>query len=202
VASTTKTAMRRIILLFGLGLALGATTFAQEFEHVQIGVFANYLQVSQANSDFAGFGGRVGVAAWRNVMLEGELCYDFDTTVLGEFEEIFNGNVSKLPIDLWMLHGEFGPRVNLGRHRVHAFVFIKGGFIDYRFGHVPTSLGSLETTLRNLQSSGVHAVFYPGGGLEGHIRHLGLRLNVGDEMDFSGGVHNNLRVDFGPFIRF
>ena len=115
--------MRRITLLFGLVLALGSTSFAQEFEHVQIGVFANYLQVSRAKSDFVGFGGRVGVAAWRNVMLEGELSYDFDTTVLGEFENIFNGNLSKLPIDLWMLHGEFGPRVNLGRHRVHAVIF-------------------------------------------------------------------------------
>jgi hypothetical protein len=48
----------------------------------------------------------------------------------------------------------------------------------------------------------MNGVFYPGGGLEGRIGPVGLRLDIGDEMYFNGGAHNNLRVSFGPFIRF
>ena len=46
------------------------------------------------------------------------------------------------------------------------------------------------------------AVFYPGGGVEGHLGPVGLRLDVGDEMCFNDGTHHNLRVAFGPYVRF
>jgi hypothetical protein len=45
-------------------------------------------------------------------------------------------------------------------------------------------------------------VFYPGGGIEGHIGFLGLRADIGDEISFANGAHNNLRITFGPYIRF
>jgi hypothetical protein len=48
----------------------------------------------------------------------------------------------------------------------------------------------------------VTGVFYPGAGLEGHLGPLGLRLDAGDEMYFTGGTHHNLRMEFGPIIRF
>jgi len=48
----------------------------------------------------------------------------------------------------------------------------------------------------------VSGILYPGAGLEGHIGPVGLRLEAGDEMYFAGSTHHNLRVAFGPFIRF
>jgi len=48
----------------------------------------------------------------------------------------------------------------------------------------------------------VNGVFYPGGGLEGHLGPVGLRWDIGDEMYFNSGTHHNLRMAFGPYIRF
>ncbi len=48
----------------------------------------------------------------------------------------------------------------------------------------------------------MNAVFYPGGGIEAYLGPVGLRLDVGDEIYFRGGAHNNLRVTFGPHMRF
>jgi hypothetical protein len=31
---------------------------------------------------------------------------------------------------------------------------------------------------------------------------LGLRLELGDEIYFNDGAHNNLRITFGPIFRF
>ena len=35
-----------------------------------------------------------------------------------------------------------------------------------------------------------------------HAGPLGIRLDVGDEIYGSNGAHNNLRVTFGPTLRF
>jgi hypothetical protein len=45
-------------------------------------------------------------------------------------------------------------------------------------------------------------VLYWGGGLQGHLGPIGLRLDVGDEIYFNNGSHHNLRVAFGPVFRF
>ena len=41
-----------------------------------------------------------------------------------------------------------------------------------------------------------------GGGLEGPLGPVGIRFDIGDEMYFNSGTHNNLRIAFGPYIRF
>ena len=38
--------------------------------------------------------------------------------------------------------------------------------------------------------------------LEGHLGPIGLRMETGDEVYFAGHAHNNVRVAFGPFLRF
>jgi hypothetical protein len=38
--------------------------------------------------------------------------------------------------------------------------------------------------------------------LAAYIGFLGLRADIGDEISFANGAHNNLRVTFGPYIRF
>jgi hypothetical protein len=43
---------------------------------------------------------------------------------------------------------------------------------------------------------------YPGGGIEAYLGPIGLRIDVGDEIYFQSGAHNNLRLTFGPSIRF
>lgn len=53
-----------------------------------------------------------------------------------------------------------------------------------------------------MRASNVNGVLYPGSGLVSHLGPIGLRLDVGDEIYFNHRSHNNLRVAFGPVLRF
>lgn len=53
----------------------------------------------------------------------------------------------------------------------------------------------------NLRAQNMNAALMPGGGVEGFIGPVGLRLDVGDEMYFNHGT-NHLKITFGPCIRF
>jgi hypothetical protein len=101
-----------------------------------------------------------------------------------------------------ILHGEFGPKVDLGHGRFHPFVFAKGGFANFNLSGTPATVGTAVSTIENLRAQNMNAVFYPGGGVQGHVGPVGLRLDVGDEMYFNRGKHNNLRIAFGPCLRF
>jgi hypothetical protein len=39
-------------------------------------------------------------------------------------------------------------------------------------------------------------------GIEAFAGPIGLRAEIGDDIFFNGGAHNNLRVTFGPQFRF
>lgn len=195
--------MKRLAFLLLFTGWLVPIAAAQETEHVQVGVFADYLRLAQTDSNFAGLGARVGVIAFRNIKLEGEMSYDFDRAFTESFTDSTTGAVIVRRTGLRTLHGEFGPKVNLGeRWHVHPFVTLKGGFVNFRINNAPATIGTFFSTVDNLRRKNVDAVLYPGGGLEGHLGPLGIRFDVGDELYFNGGAHNNLRMAFGPYIRF
>jgi hypothetical protein len=50
--------------------------------------------------------------------------------------------------------------------------------------------------------SSTHFAMYPGAGVEGFWGAFGFRLDVGDEIYLNNGTFNNLKVEFGPTIRF
>jgi hypothetical protein len=58
------------------------------------------------------------------------------------------------------------------------------------------------TAFTSVGSSGTHFAAYPGGGVEGFWGPFGLRAEVGDEIYLRNGTFNNLRVTFGPQLRF
>jgi hypothetical protein len=101
-----------------------------------------------------------------------------------------------------LLHGLFGPKVSLGHSNFHLFVTAKGGFLDTMLDSRPATLGTFVSSVNNLRSQNISAVFYPGGGVEGRISPIGLRLDAGDEMYFNSDTHHNLRLAFGPYVRF
>jgi hypothetical protein len=43
---------------------------------------------------------------------------------------------------------------------------------------------------------------YPGAGVEASLGRVGLRFELGDEIYFNNGPHNNVRITFGPILRF
>ncbi|HXN50315.1 MAG TPA: hypothetical protein VN943_00155 [Candidatus Acidoferrum sp.] len=195
--------MKRFAFLFLLAGWLVPLASAQETEHVQVGIFADYLRLSQTGTNYGGLGARLGVVAFRNLKLEGEISYDFDQAFTERFTDSTTGSFTIRRTGLRILHGEFGPKVNLGEHyHVHPFVFLKGGFVDFRINNAPATIGTFFSSVDNLRRNNVDGVLYPGGGLEGHFGPLGVRLDIGDEIYFNHGTHNNLRITFGPYIRF
>jgi len=195
--------MKRLAFLFILAGWLVPLASAQETEHIQVGVFADYLRLAQTDTNYAGLGVRVGVIAYHSVKLEGEMSYDFDQAITESFTDSTTGAITVRRTGMRTLHGEFGPKVNLGEHwRVHPFVTLKGGFVNFRLNNEPATIGTFFSSVDNLRRKNVNGVLYPGGGLEGHLGPLGIRLDIGDEMYFNSGTHNNLRVAFGPYIRF
>ena len=195
--------MKRVafLLFFVAGWAV-PSAFAQDNEHVQVGVFADYFRVSQTDSDLLGVGGRASFQAFKRIKLEGEMAYDFDRAFTEGFTDNSTGTVSFQRTNLRVLHGLFGPRVNLGAHGIQPFVTAKGGFINFRLDNSPATFGTFTSSVSGLRDNNVMGTFYAGGGLEGHAGPIGLRLDVGDEMYFNGGTHHNLRATFGPVIRF
>ena len=191
--------MKRLVFLFILAGWFVPLASAQETEHIQVGVFADYFRLGQTDTNFGGLGARVGVVAFRSLKLEGEMSYDFDQA----FTERDNTTLTVRRSGMRVLHGEFGPKVNLGEHyHVHPFVTLKGGFIDFRINNAPATIGTFFSSVDNLRRNNVNGVLYPGGGLEGHFGPVGVRLDIGDEVYFNHGTHNNLRIALGPYIRF
>jgi len=66
----------------------------------------------------------------------------------------------------------------------------------------PATIGTFFSDVQDLRDNNVMGSLYPAGGIEGRLGPIGLRLDVGDEIYFNHGAHNNLRAAFGPYIRF
>ena len=195
--------MKLFLGAFVLAAFLAPATYAQEQDRVQVGAYADYFRLSQTKTSFAGLGGRLTFTAYRQLKLEGEMSYDFNQVFTEGFTDTSTGTVTLQRSNLRALHGLFGPKLELGWHgRIHPFLTVKGGFTNFQFDSRPATFDTFASSVGNLRSQDLTGVFYPGGGLEGHLGPVGLRLDVGDEMYFSSGTHHNLRVAFGPYIRF
>jgi hypothetical protein len=192
---------KRVAYLLFVAACFVPLAAAQDQEHVQVGVFADYLRLSQTDNNFGGVGAQVSFQAYKEFKLEGSMAYDFNQTFTEGFTDS-TGTFTTERTGLRILHGEFGPRINIGRHAIQPFVTLKGGFIDFRIDNAPATLGTFFSTVSGLRADNVNGVLYPGGGLQGHLGPIGLRLDVGDEMYFNHGTHNNLRIAFGPTFRF
>lgn len=196
--------MKRFALLLVACVAFPVFASAQrpESDHFQVGAYADYFHLSQTNTNLAGLGGRLTFTAYRQLKLEGEMNYDFNQVFTERFTDSAGGSVAVNRSNLRLLHGLFGPKLELGHSSFHPFVTAKGGFANFRLDNRPATFDTFFSSVDNLRSKDVSAVFYPSGGLEGHLGPVGLRLDVGDEIYFSGGAHHNVRVAFGPYIRF
>ena len=172
-------------------------------ERVQAGVFLDYLAISQTNTDNFGLGGRFGYRIHRKVMLEGELAYDYGINFQEAYRNISNANITAIArTSIGVTHGLFGPALEPAKGRLRPFVTLKGGFIDFRLSPSLLPLSSFESTLLGLRTSSVNLAIYPGAGVEASLGPVGLRLEFGDEIYVNNGAHNNLRITFGPILRF
>jgi len=146
-------------------------------------------------------GGRFGVNATRHVQFEAEMAYDFNQAFTEGFTNTSGGAVTFQQSNLRVLHGLFGPKVSTGGP-VRVFLTVKGGFENFRFDPTPASFSTFTSSVGNLRSTNVSGVVYPGLGIEGFLGPIGLRLDAGDEIYCANGARHNLRISFGPTIRF
>jgi hypothetical protein len=192
--------MKRVALL--LFLAGWLVPLASAQDHLQVGAYGDYFRISQTKTNLAGLGARVGYKAFSHVMLEGEMSYDFQQAFTEGFTNTSGGAVVFQNSNLKVLHGLFGPKIVAGHGAIRPFLMVKGGFVNFRLDPRPAGFAGFVSSVDNLRANNVSGTLYPGGGLEGHIGPVGLRLEAGDEIYFAGGAHHNPRVAFGPFIRF
>jgi len=194
--------MRRIAFLLVLAASVAPVAAAQE--SFQVGAYGDYFRLSQTKTNMAGVGGRVADRVFPHVMIEGEINYDFKQAFTEGFTNtsVVPPTVTIVNSNLKVLHGLFGPKLVAGHGAIRPFIVLKGGFVNFRLDPRAASLATFKSSVDNLRSNNVTGTFYPGGGLEGHVGPVGLRFEVGDEIFYANGSHNNVRLSFGPFIRF
>jgi len=186
-----------LLLVAGFGLA----PMARAQDHVEVGAFVDYFKLHETGTNFVGLGGRAAFNVARHVQLEAEMSYDFNKVFTEGFTDTSGGSLTSVNSNIRVLHGLFGPKFQT-TGPVRLFVTVKGGFANFRFDPRPASFDTFTSSVDNLRTSNVDAVFYPGGGIEAFLGPIGLRLEAGDEIIFANGTRSNWKVTFGPTLRF
>lgn len=171
-----------------------------QMDHVEIGAFANYYRLSDPGPtrNFIGLGGRAAFGIRPSIQLEAEMAYDFKRNYTSTFE---NGVTSTTVTSrLRTLHGFFGPKFQTGSGPFRAFLTGKVGFDNFSVTDQNAPAGF--TNAVGLANGATYFALYPGGGIEAFAGPIGLRLEIGDDIFFKNGAHNNLRASIGPQFRF
>jgi hypothetical protein len=172
-------------------------------KRVEVGIFIDYLNISQTSTNNFGVGGRFGYRIHRNLMMEGELAYDYGINFEEAYRDVANGNIAALErTSVGVTHGLFGTTLQPAKGGFRPFVTLKGGFTDFRLSPSLLPFGGVVSTILGIRTSSLNAAIYPGGGVEAILGPVGLRLELGDEIYFNNGAHNNLRITFGPILKF
>src|SRR6266436_8570286 len=90
-------------------------------DHVEVGVFADYFNLSHTSPhiNFVGLGGRAAFHLRDNVQIEAEMAYDFSRNFTTTFS---NGvNTQFVTTNLRPLHALFGPKFETGGGSVRLF---------------------------------------------------------------------------------
>lgn len=193
--------MSKLTLFFCTTLLFSEVVFAQK--KVEVGIFLDSLSISQTNTDNLGLGARLGVRVHRSVMAEGELAYDYGLNFNEAYHNVINGDIVAIEhTSIGVTHGLFGPTLIRGAGHLHPFATLKAGFVDFRLSSSLLPYVNIVSPILNLRTSNVNAALYPGAGIEATLGPIGLRFEMGDEIYFNEGAHNNLRITFGPVLRF
>ena len=192
-----------------LGLVLTSLFFAAPIlpaqeggrsDHVGVGVFAEYFRFSDPGPtiNYVGVGGRAAFNVHPRIQLEAEMGYDFGRNYTNSFH---NGlTIATVQNQVRVLHGLFGPKFQTGSGALRLFLTGKVGVENFDVTGQSAPAGFV--TAVGLGSSATYFAVYPGGGLEAFLGPIGLRAEIGDNIFFNNGAHNNLRVSLGPQFRF
>jgi hypothetical protein len=192
-----------------LGLVLTSLFFAtpnllaqegQRSDNGSVGVFAEYFHFSNPGptSNYVGLGGRAAFNVRPSVQLEAEMGYDFARN----YANTFSNGLTTVTVQsrVRILHGLFGPKFQTGSGPLRLFLTGKVGFENFNVTGQSVPAGFV--TAVGLGSGATYFAIYPGGGIEAFAGPIGLRAEIGDNIFFNNGAHNNMRISFGPQFRF
>jgi len=197
--------MRRLVgFLLGSLLFAAPAVWAQSSsghtDHAEVGIFAEYFRFSDPGptSNYIGLGGRAAFNLNSSAQIEAEMGYDFERN----YTSTFNNGVSTATVAsrLRVLHGLFGPKFSTGSGPFRFFVTGKVGFENFTVTNLGAPTGFSNAV--GLGSGSTYFALYPGGGIEAFAGPIGVRAEIGDNIFINNGVHNNLRISFGPQFRF
>ncbi len=175
--------------------------FAQgQSDHIEVGAFADYFRYTWAPSpiNFVGLGGRAAFNVHPDVQIEAEMAYDFNRN----YTNTFSNGITTVDVSTRFrtLHGFFGPKFQTGSGPFRIFVTAKAGFDNFTVTNQNAPTGFTNSVA--LTSGRTDFAVYPGGGIEAFAGPIGVRAEIGDDIFFDNGAHNNLRVTLGPQLRF
>lgn len=172
-------------------------------QHVEIGAFGSYgnFDVPPFPGSAVGVGGRLDLNVASHLALEAEGSYDFKHPTV----QIVTATVTSVDVTafrLGIIHGNGGLKVQTKSGSY--FLFVKGGVLDFMPDvRTTTVTGTVLVNAGTSRSSFTKGVLYPGAGIGFHAGILGMRVDAGDEIYWTNGAaQHNLRITFGPTIRF
>ena len=188
------------VLLASLFLSVPMLLAQDHSDHIEVGAFADYFRLGDFSPtrNFIGVGGRAAFAIRPSVQLEAEMAYDFKRNYTSTFTD--GVNTELVNSSFRTLHGFFGPKLQTGSGPFRVFVTGKVGFDNFSINNQNATTGFVNTV--GLTNGSTFFAVYPGGGIEAFAGPIGLRAEIGDDIYFNNGAHNNLRVTFGPQLRF
>lgn len=198
-----------LLSLFMIFLPSSAFTQARAYEdrsardRIEAGVFLDYLGISQTSTNNFGVGARFGYRVYPGIMLEGEVAYDYGLNFDEAYRNVANGDLATIErTSVGVTQGLIGPKVQRRAGHLHPFVTLKAGFADFRLSPSLLPYSNVASSIFGLRTSNLNFVLYPAAGISATLGPLGLRLEGGDEIYFNRGPHHNLRITFGPILRF
>jgi hypothetical protein len=178
-------------------------------DHGEVGIYGDLFRVHPKGGDavnFLGVGGRVGFNVHPNIALEAEMNYDFEQnyTTISNSGNTTGVTSTTITARTRPLTGLFGPKFQFGSTGpVRAFITGKVGFTEFSRSITTTVSGeTFSNSFDQFGGGSTHFAAYPGGGVEGFFGPIGLRVEAGDQIYWNNGTYNNLRVTFGPTLRF
>jgi hypothetical protein len=198
--------MKRSGILGLLAICFASTPLLAQYnsrssDHIEVGAFADYFNLARTSPhiNFVGVGGRAAFNVRDNVQIEAEMAYDFARN----FTSSFHNGVSTqfVTTNLRPLHALFGPKIETSGGSLRFYGTFKAGLLNFSATN-KTGTAGFTSSLSDVTTGNTSAAIYPGLGVEGFAGPFGLRLEGGDEIYFNNGTHNNLKVTFGPVLRF
>jgi hypothetical protein len=192
--------MRKLTLL--LVTVIAPMPVARAQKRIEAGIFLDSLAISQTNTNNFGLGARFGYRIHHDVLFEGELAYDYGINFDETYRNLTTGNIAAIErTSVGVTYGLFGPKLQLSGG-LRPFATMKAGFIDFRLAPGLLPYSNIVSPILGLRTSNLNFALYPAAGVEAVLGPIGLRLELGDEIYFNSGAHDNLCITFGPIMRF